>query len=92
MSNPTIYNTPVRPHKIAEAASDRLRNSPYRALRGISCECDQGVLLLRGHLPSFYYKQLAQETVARVKGVSQVVNEIKVGSATPRTAREGAPG
>ena len=41
--------------------------------------CDLGVLLLKGHLPNFYHKQLAQEAVAWVKGVSQVVNEIEVG-------------
>ncbi len=73
------YDTPVRFQRIAEVASERLRNSPYRVLRGIVCECDHGVLLLRGHLPSFYHKQVAQEAVARVRGVSQVVNEIQVG-------------
>ncbi len=74
-----MFDTPVHFLTIAEAAHERLRSSPYRALRAVLCECDQGILLLRGHLPSFYYKQLAQEAVARVQGVSQVINEIKVG-------------
>ena len=64
--------------KVAEAARQCLRDSPYRALRDMSCECDRGVLSLRGHLTSFYYKQLAQEAVARVEGVSAVVNHIEV--------------
>ena len=79
MHGSTVCNTPVRFLKMAEAANECLRSSPYRALRAISCECDQSVLLLRGRLPSFYHKQLAQEAVARVGGVSQVVNDIEVG-------------
>jgi hypothetical protein len=65
--------------RIAEAANERLRNSPYRPLRDVLCECDWGVLLLRGRLPSFYHKQLAQQAVAGVKGVSQIINQIEVG-------------
>lgn len=63
---------------IAEAAMERLRESPYEALRRISCECKHGVLFLRGRLLSFHEKQVAQETVARIDGVTQVVNEIEV--------------
>ena len=63
---------------IAEAANECLRNSPYRPLRSVLCECDWGVLLLKGRLPSFYHKQLAQQAVASVEGVSQIVNEIEV--------------
>ncbi len=63
---------------IAEAAKECLRNSPYLPLRKILCECEWGVLSLRGRLPSFYHKQLAQQAVAGVKGVSQIINEIEV--------------
>ncbi len=79
MFPPTVCDTPARFPKIAEAANERLRNSPYRALREISCKWDQGVLVLRGHLPSFYHKQLAQEAVAGARGVTQIINEIEVG-------------
>jgi hypothetical protein len=36
------------------------------------------VLFLRGPLPTFYLKQLAQEAVARVEGILQVVNDTVV--------------
>ena len=68
----------IRFCKIAEAAKECLKDSPYRAVRGILCECNQGVLFLRGHLSSFHHKQVAQETVSKVKGINQVVNEIEV--------------
>jgi hypothetical protein len=64
--------------KIAEAAMKCLGDSPYRTLRRVSCECKNGILFLSGHLSSFHEKQVAQETVAGVKSMIQVVNEIEV--------------
>ena len=64
---------------LVQAAEARLRTIPYVTVQRIACECDdQGVLFLRGHLPSFYQKQLAQEAVAGLPGVTQVVNETQV--------------
>ena len=60
---------------IAEAATESLQNSPYPAVRSILCEWDQGILFLRGKLSSFYHKQLAQEAVARIPGMTRLVNE-----------------
>ena len=79
----TVMNAPT----IAEMAMERLRDSPYKAMRRISCECKHGVLFLRGRLFSFHEKQVAQETVARIDGVTQVVNEIEV---TDRPGNEEA--
>jgi osmotically-inducible protein OsmY len=44
----------------------------------IWCDFDAGRLFLRGQVPSFYFKQLAQEAVADLDGVQQIVNEIEV--------------
>jgi osmotically-inducible protein OsmY len=67
------------PQELAAAARRRLQFTPYASLQNLSCECNQhGVLVLRGQLPSFYHKQLAQEAVARLEGVTQVVNETTV--------------
>ena len=63
---------------IAEVAIQLLRDSPYKALRQVSCECKHGVLFLRGRLFSLHEKQVAQEIVARIAGVTQVVNEVEV--------------
>ena len=79
MYSRAIYDQPVHFAGIAEAATECLRNSPYQAVRRVLCECHHGILFLRGHLSSFHQKQVAQETVARVKGVTQVRNEIEVG-------------
>ena len=63
--------------KIAEIAKHRILHQPH-LITAIRCECDQGCLFLRGQVPSFYFKQLAQEAVVGMKGVRQVVNEIEV--------------
>ena len=65
-------------HEVTEAAKDRLRRTSHQALRAVSCEYDRGVLFLSGRLPSFYQKQLAQEAVAGLAGVAQVVNKTEV--------------
>ena len=63
---------------VTALARERLRRSSHPALWTVSCEFDQGVLHLRGRLSSFYHKQLAQEAVAHLSGVTKVVNEVAV--------------
>jgi hypothetical protein len=64
--------------EIKQVAQDYLQRNAHAALRDVFCECDQGVLVLRGRVLDFYYKQFAQAAVAHVAGVVQVVNEIQV--------------
>jgi osmotically-inducible protein OsmY len=78
MNQLTIIDNPANLGTIATAAMGCLQASPYHILRRISCECKDGVLTLKGNLFSFYEKQIAQETVTGIKGMIQVVNQIKV--------------
>ena len=65
--------------EIADLAKARLQTHPYPSIRRVACECNsRGQLFLRGCLPSFYQKQLAQEAVSGLPGVTQVVNETEV--------------
>jgi hypothetical protein len=66
-----------RPH-LSELAASRLRHSPYLALQHVSCEFRAGVLILRGRLPSYYLKQIAQAVVASVERVERIDNRIEV--------------
>jgi CheY-like chemotaxis protein len=65
---------------IQEESERRLRSNPYLALKSISCEYHYGVLLLRGCLPTYYLKQVAQAVVAGIEGVVRVDNQIQVGA------------
>jgi len=66
---------------LVEAATDALRRI---AIRTVYCQYDDGILFLRGQVPTFYHKQMIQETVVRLKGVAQVVNEVEVPAPRPR--------
>jgi osmotically-inducible protein OsmY len=65
-------------HPIAALAEARLQASPYQPIRKLFCDFDEGLLVLRGRLPSYFHKQLAQVAVADIMGVKQVVNQIEV--------------
>jgi hypothetical protein len=67
---------PANPQAVAEQG---LRSSRYSALKHVSCDYQGGVLVLRGCLPSYYLKQIAQEVVAhQVHGVGRLDNQIQV--------------
>ena len=65
-------------------AERALRRGRYPALKNLSCDYQGGVLVLRGSLPSYYLKQVAQEVVARLEGVQAVDNQIQVGTPASR--------
>lgn len=60
------------------AARQRLTETPYESLQQVSCEEQDGVLVLHGRVPSFYLKQLAQELVRPIEGVKTISNRLQV--------------
>ncbi len=73
---------------VAEAVTRRLHRDMYLSNKQISCEYYEGVLILRGCVPSYYLKQVAQTLVAEIEGVQDVVNQIEVAAtARPRKSR-----
>lgn len=51
-----------------------LRGSPYLSGRNISVECHEGDVTLRGTVPSYYHKQMAQEAVRGIGDVGAIRN------------------
>ena len=70
--------TTARIVTVCQVAESRLRNSSYWALRTLSCEYHDGVLILRGRLPRYYLKQIAQTLVEGLDGVSEIANRVDV--------------
>jgi osmotically-inducible protein OsmY len=66
--------------EIAEIAQAALRRSAYFELHNVSCDYSGGVLTLRGRVPTYYLKQIAQASVADVPGVVEVHNRVEVTS------------
>jgi hypothetical protein len=73
-------------------AEGLLARSGYPALDRVRCDFSDGVLLLRGQVPSYYLRQLAQEAVAGLPGVRAVRNEVEVlAGEAPPVAPPGRP-
>ncbi len=85
-SNRQVPQPGPQPHPLhlaaqAETLADvehRLKQSGYLALRRIHCEFRDGVLRMRGQLPSHYLKQVAVAVADEVNDVRAIVNEISV--------------
>ena len=79
---PTTKST-GRP-RIEELARHRLANDcPYSFyFRAVNINYADGILTLRGRVPTFYLKQILQTLLARVDGVRSIDNQVDVSSAT----------
>jgi hypothetical protein len=69
---------PAATGALVDLAQACLRRNSYLTLKNLSCEQQGGALVLRGCLPSYYLKQVAQEVVARLDGVIRIDNRIEV--------------
>lgn len=68
----------VTDRALLEKVQDALHHSPYLPLRALTCYVHERVVILRGTVPTFYCKQLAQSLVAELPGVDEVNNQISV--------------
>lgn len=68
----------IHPQSVEHAARQRLVKTGYRTLSTVECAFRDGRMTLRGAVPSYYHKQLAQESVRHAPNVTQIVNHIEV--------------
>ncbi len=64
--------------RVVRQARAYLHTSPYMPLRALSCESDNGVITLKGRVPSFYLKQLALAELMRKLRVREINDLIEV--------------
>ena len=64
--------------ELHDAVRDVLARSSFQSGRDLRFEVHGAEVVLRGVVRSYYQKQLAQESLRAVRGVSQVRNEIEV--------------
>jgi osmotically-inducible protein OsmY len=65
-------------NSVAPLAVSALRQSPISALHSLEVEANGESVILTGKVGSYYYKQLAQETICSVIGGREIVNNIRV--------------
>ena len=60
-----------------QAVQAAIQQSSYGSLRRVECQFDRGRLTLRGHVPSFFMKQVATE-LAKSAGAVGIQNHLIV--------------
>jgi hypothetical protein len=73
-------NVSGRAAVIEAHARSRLRESVYPPIRHVTCEYRDGVLTLRGHVPSFFQKQIAQTLLRGLQHKVHINNRLVVSS------------
>ena len=63
---------------LAERVERALRATGYGSLRGIKVTVRARDVILGGRVPSYYLKQLAQDTALAVPGAHQIRNDLEV--------------
>ena len=63
---------------VGKAAAKLLELSGYTALRQLQCEIIESMVIVRGFLPSYYLKQMAQSILQRLEGIQTVMNLVEV--------------
>jgi hypothetical protein len=77
-SDAPIFRSPLAIASIVNRARSHLQTSSHFSLRGVVCDYRGGALRLRGHVPSYYLKQVAQSLLTSISGEYPVQNELVV--------------
>ena len=68
--------TATRP--LFERIHDALITNPHVPIQQVRIEAEDGRVVLKGQVSSFFQKQMAQEAVRRVDGVQRIDNLLQV--------------
>jgi hypothetical protein len=68
----------LKTQTVEQAARERLAKTGYPTLEEVECSFHKGRMILRGQVPSYYHKQLAQEALRNATHVKQVINDLEV--------------
>ena len=73
-----VSQSAVGEASLAIRISEEFFRSGYGPLRSLSVMANGGVVTLKGRVPTFYLKQLAQHRAIRIPGVLIVDNQVVV--------------
>ena len=68
--------TATRP--LFERIHDALMTNPHVPSHQVSVEAEDGRIVLKGHVSTFFQKQMAQEAIRRLDGVQHIDNLLQV--------------
>lgn len=65
-------------HSLGDLVQGALSRSSFLTGRHVQVELAHDTVVLKGVVTSYYHKQLAQEALRQVEGISQIRNELVV--------------
>jgi osmotically-inducible protein OsmY len=68
----------VTDNSLATRISSAIEASPHLKRRDLRFETNQGHVVLRGTVRTYYQKQMAQEALRRLEGVERIENQLEV--------------
>jgi osmotically-inducible protein OsmY len=63
---------------LATRISSIIREHPHLKRRNLRFETQEGRVVLRGTVGTYYQKQMAQEALRRLEGVERIENQLEV--------------
>ena len=68
---------------LEDQVHEALELSPYLTRsRGVRCVAENGCVVIRGEVGTYFQKQMATEALRKLHGVDQIVNQLEVNWAT----------
>jgi osmotically-inducible protein OsmY len=71
-------STATLPAPLFQRIHDALSTNPYLPARQVQVEAEDGRVVLKGNVRSFFQKQMAQEAIRRIDGVQMIDNLLEV--------------
>ena len=71
-------STATAPRPLFERIHDALTTNPHVPVDLVRFETEDGRVVLKGNVRSFFQKQMAQEAIRRVDGMQQIDNLLQV--------------
>jgi len=67
-----------RPTSLSDRVDSVIQGSPYLSGRNLRFETEAGRVTLKGVVNTYFQKQMAQEALRKVDGVTAIENELEV--------------
>jgi osmotically-inducible protein OsmY len=65
-------------HSLSDRICHALQRQPHLVGRQVRCELRGEEVVLTGSVQTYFQKQMAQETLRHIPGISRIVNDLEV--------------
>ena len=63
---------------LKQQATDALQHNPYLMRKPLTCQTEDGRIVIRGEVGSYFQKQMATEAIRRLGGIEEIDNQLQV--------------